>query len=117
MAGPGGQWMECVFYYGPTAKEVFEQHETVIGPVELNKDVLAVLPANRLPPQATPLSRTPIDSWDTLRALVGELNQRSLSPVLFPAFDLASLDHAPPDVRQRAVGLSTLLPILYRSSG
>jgi glycosyl hydrolase family 31 len=117
VAAPGAQSMEFVFYYGPTAKEVFEQHETVIGPVELKKEVLAVLAADRLPPQATLLSKTPIDSWDALGALVRELNQRSLSAVLFPAFDLASLDRAPPDIRQRAVDLSTLLPILYKSSG
>jgi hypothetical protein len=45
------------------------------------------------------------------------LSEWSLSAVLYPALDVDSFAAAPADIRQRAAALSTMLPILYSSSG
>jgi alpha-glucosidase (family GH31 glycosyl hydrolase) len=114
---PGATSIEFMFYWGPTAKEILEQHQTVAGVTEVPSEALDVMPAERLPKEATPLPKTPLDSWDALGATIRRLNEWSLSGVLYPAFDLASFDNAPNDVKQRAADLSTMLPIVYRSSG
>ena len=108
---PGARSIDYVFYYGPTPKEIFEQHQIVTGPTELKEEVLN-LPSGGLPREATPLPKAPIDTWDALGSLVNRLNQWSLSAVLYPAFDRASFDRAPAEVRQRATDLGTLLPIV-----
>ncbi len=113
---PGASSIDYVFYYGPTPKEIFEQHQLATGPTELKEKALDVL-FDGFPSEAMPLPKTPIDTWDALGALVRRLNQWSLSAVLYPAFDLASMDGAASEVRQRAADLSTLLPIVYRSTG
>jgi hypothetical protein len=107
--------IELVFYYGPTPKEILENHQTVVSPGEVTRRSLAVLPPNQLPSPATRLPETPIDSWDALARLVRRLNHWSLSAVLYPAFDLSTLASAPPDVRQRALDLAAVLPLVYNS--
>jgi hypothetical protein len=114
---PRAESMEFVFYYGPTPKEVLEQHLIATGQREVTREALNVLAANRLPRAATPLMNAPVDSFAKLRGLVGMLNQWSLSAVLYPALDLAAFDAASGDVKQRASDLSTVLPIVYRSAG
>lgn len=114
---PGAGSIEFTFYYGPTAKEVLEQHATVAGPTEVTGGALDLLTPDRLPKQATPLPKSALDSWDALAALVRTLNHWSLSAVLYPALDLASFDGAPDEVKQRAADLSAVLPLVYRSSG
>src|ERR1043166_4047552 len=74
----GSQTIEYVFYYGPTPKEIFEQHQTVTGESEVTAGALEMQ---------------------------------------YPALDLGSLDWAKGEVKQRAEDMSTLLPIVYRSSG
>jgi alpha-glucosidase (family GH31 glycosyl hydrolase) len=111
---PGARSIDYFFYYGPTPKEIFEQHQIATGPTELKEKALDVL-FGGLPPEATPLPKEQINTWDALGALVRRLNQWSLSAVLYPALDLASFDRAPTEVRQRAVELSTLLPIVSTS--
>jgi hypothetical protein len=111
---PGARSIDYVFYYGPTPKEIFEQHQIVTGPTELKEEVLN-LPFGGLPREATPLPKEQINTWDALGTLVRTLNQWSLSAVLYPAFDLASFDRAPAEVRQRATDLGTLLPIVSAS--
>ena len=113
----GSQTIEYVFYYGPTPKEILEQHQTVAGESEVTAEALELLSPDRLPPTATPLPKMRLDSWQALGDLVRKLNQWSLSAVQYPALDLASLDWAKGEVKQRAEDMSTLLPIVYRSSG
>ncbi len=93
---PGAPVIEYTFYYGPTPKEIMEQHWTVVRTGEEE-----VAP--------TPVPKAAIDSWAALRALVLKLNQWSLSAVLFPALNLVSFDGAPGEVKQRARDLSELL--------
>jgi glycosyl hydrolase family 31 len=118
IAAQGRRSFEYAFYYGPTPKEILEQHRALTPKGEVTGNSLALLGAARvLPKEATPLPTNAINSWESLSALVTTLNQWSLSAVLYPALDLAVFDKAPNEVKQRAKDLSTLLPIVYRSSG
>ncbi len=93
---PGSGSIEYVFYYGPTPKEIMEQHWTVMRTAEEE-----VTP--------TPVPKISIDSWAALRALVLKLNQWSLSPVLYPTLNLVSIEGASGELKQRARDLSDLL--------
>lgn len=121
--------IDYLFYYGPTPKEILEQHATALN---LNREVksaaLDLLSPEQLPKQGMRLpygaasaipsrDESPIDSWEALGALVGKLNEWSLSGILYPALDLAAFDQAPGDVRHRAAELSAMLPIIYRARG
>jgi hypothetical protein len=107
--------MDFVFYYGPTPKEIIEQHQTVTGAVELKPEVLSVLTAERLPMSATPFPQQPIADWRGLADAVRILNEWSLSAVRYPAFDVSSASRAPDEVKQRVADLAVVLPIVYRS--
>jgi hypothetical protein len=111
----GATSMDFVFYYGPTPKEIIEQHQTAIGQVELKPETLALLTEDRLPISATPLPSQPIGDWHGLVDLVRSLNEWSLSAVRYPAFDVSSASRAPDEVKQRTADLATVLPIIYRS--
>jgi hypothetical protein len=106
--------LDFVFYYGPTPKEILEQHHTVTGAVELKPGMLAVLTPERLPSATTRLSQQ-IRDWTGLADFVRRLNELSLSGVLYPAFDMASVAGAPDDVKQRATDLASILPLVYNS--
>jgi len=112
-----GNSIEYDFYYGPTAKEILEQHATVHPQNEVKAEVLDLLAPGRLPKQAAPLPTAPVRSWDALAALVRTINQWSLSAIAYPALDLGIFDSAPRDVKERAVDLSSMFPIVYRGSG
>lgn len=109
--------IEFVFYYGPTAKEILEQHAAVVGQAEVMPEALDLLPDDRVPKQAMPLPNSKVSFWGAFDSLVRTLTAWSLSAVLYPAVDLASFDAAPAGLKQRAADLCTFLPIVYRSSG
>lgn len=120
--------IDYLFYYGPTPKEILEQHATAMANREIKNAALDLLSPEELPRQAVRLpygaapaipaqDESPIDSWDALGSLVRKLNEWSLSGILYPALDLAAFDQAPRDVRQRAADLSAMLPIVYRTVG
>jgi alpha-glucosidase (family GH31 glycosyl hydrolase) len=113
----GASSIEYVIYYGPTAKEVLEQHANVIGQSEVMAASLDLLAPDKLPKEATPLPRTEVNSWDALAALVRRLNQWSLSAVIYPAVDVGSFDTAASEIKQRAADLGTMLPLVYRGAG
>jgi hypothetical protein len=114
---PGARSIEYTFYYGPTVKEILEQHQAVTGQSEVKQQALDLLAENALPPAAARLPKISLASWDGLATLVRTLNQWSLSAVLYPAFDLSAIAAAPAGIRERARDLATLLPILYGSPG
>ncbi len=105
--------MEIVFYYGPTPKEIFEQHQNVTGRTEITAQSLLVPSSDRLPLAASPLPNTPIDSWASLTQLARTLDQWSLSAVLYPALDLSTLRAARGEIAKRAADLAAILPLLY----
>ncbi len=98
---------ELTFYYGPTPKEIFEQHQTVTGRQEITARFV------QMPPAATPLPDTPLDSWDALDRLVKTLDRWSLSDVLYPALNLSTVSAARDEVARRAADLATMLPLLH----
>jgi len=105
--------MDTIFYYGPTPKEIFEEHETVTVRTEITARSLHAASADHLPMAVSLLPKTPLTSWDALAQLVQTLDQWSLAAVLYPALDLSTLDNAKSDVAKRASDLATMLPILY----
>jgi hypothetical protein len=114
----GAESIDYLYYYGPTPKEILEQHATALN---VNREVksaaLDLLSPEQLPKQATQLSADPVTTWQGFSRLVWQLNEWSLSAVLYPALDLAIFDKAPRDIRQRAADLSAMLPIVYRAAG
>jgi glycosyl hydrolase family 31 len=105
--------MEIFLYYGPTPKEIFEQHQNVTGRTEITAQSLLVASSDRLPLAASPLPNKPLDSWDSLTQLVRTLDQWSLSAVLYPALDLSTLRVSRGEVVKRAADLAAILPLLY----
>lgn len=95
---------DSVLYYGPAPKEILEQHQIVTG-------------AKRVPGDITQLPPTVFDSWEKLAGFVELLNQKSLSAVLYPQFDLNNVNSAPAAIKQRVLDLAAVLPIVYPSAG
>lgn len=105
--------VELTFYYGPTPKEIFEQHQIVTGKTELTAHALHLPSADRLAPAETPLPDTPLDSWEALDWLTKTLDSWSLSAVLYPALNLSALNAARGEIAKRAEDLAAMLPLLY----
>jgi hypothetical protein len=106
--------IEFAFYHGGAPKEILEQHLIVAGQTEVTLDSLPLLRQERVPKEATKLADKKIDSWAALGDLVRTLNHESLSAVLYPALDVSTID-GPEAVRQRALDLAAILPLIYRS--
>jgi hypothetical protein len=85
--------IDYYFYYGPTPKEIFEEHH-------------AVRPAA----EPWPVSSERFGSWNTLRASLLRLVHAAMSAVLAPEFDLAPYANAPPELVERARQLGSLVP-------
>jgi alpha-glucosidase (family GH31 glycosyl hydrolase) len=99
---PASQAMEMYFYYGPTPKEIFEQHQIVTGRSET--------------PTPTPLPTIALDSWDALARLVETIQAWSLSDVVYPSLDVFALDSAKGELAKRAADLASMLPLLTGES-
>ena len=85
--------IDYYFYYGPTPKEIFEEHKAV-----------------RLPAEAWPVSSERFGSWSTLRASLLRMVHAAMSAVLAPEFDLTPYANAPPELLERARQLGSLVP-------
>ncbi len=114
---PGASSIDYLFYYGPSAKEILEQHATFNPTPEVDAERLDLLAPDRLPKQVSPLPDSPVRTWDALAELIRTVNQWSLSGVIYPALDLLIFDRAPEDIKRRAADLSSLFPIIYRRAG
>jgi hypothetical protein len=108
--------MDVMFYYGPSPKEVFEEHQKVTGRTEITEQSLRVPSSDRLPLAASPLPNAPLDSWDALSNLVRTLNRWSLSAVLYPALDLSTLASARGEIARRGQDLAAIVPLLCGGS-
>ena len=85
--------IDYFFYYGPTPKEILEEHN-------------AVRPAA----EAWPASSERFGSWNTLRVSLLRMVHGAMSAVLAPEFDLAPYANAPPELIERARQLGSLVP-------
>lgn len=90
----GAEEIEFIFYYGPTPKEILEQHTLVTGRAE---DPGAI--ENRV-----------VDGWEGVEDLVRALNEESLSATLNSKINVTVADRAPRDVRRRVADLAALVP-------
>ena len=85
--------IDYFFYYGPTPKEIFEEHHSV-----------------RALADPWPASSERPGSWATLRAALLRLTHGAMSAALAPEFDLAPYADAPPELLRRARQLGSLVP-------
>jgi hypothetical protein len=85
--------IDYYFYYGPTPKEIFEEHKAV-----------------RAAAEAWPVSAERFGSWSTLRDSLLRMVHGAMSAVLEPEFDLTPYANAPPELVQRARQLGSLVP-------
>ena len=84
--------IDYYFYYGPTVKQVFEEHKTVRGPSELWQAAA---------------ERTA--SWTNLRDTILRLVQGAMSARVTPVMDLAVYAKAPAELLQRARQVGSLV--------
>lgn len=84
--------VDYFIYYGPTVKEIFEEHQSVRGR-ETPWAVAAGNPA----------------TWEGLRASLLRLVHGAMSAALDPAFDLTPFANAPPELAARARQLGSLV--------
>jgi hypothetical protein len=85
--------IDYYFYYGPTPKEILEEHHTV-----------------RPAAEAWPVSSERFGSWSTLRDSLLRMVHAAMSAVLAPEFDLTPYANAPPELIERARQLGSLVP-------
>ena len=86
---PFARRIEYFFYYGPSIKEVLEEHLLITGAISpISPSQVEIGPVSRLPKHATPVSPMPFGD------LLAWLQHASLSAILTPAVDLSRIDHA-----------------------
>jgi hypothetical protein len=102
---------EYWFYYGPTPKEILEEHREVeTPPPPLKRWQLGILQPNQQPRAGW---RLPVPKdWEGLRTSVFALVHGSLSGLLLPVLDLDLHDTASLLVFRRAAQLASLVPIV-----
>jgi hypothetical protein len=87
-----GPEIDYYFYYGPTPKEIFEEHN---------------LHGNHPDPWSVSSER--FGSWATLKASLLRIVQGSMSSAIAPMFNLAAYNMAPPELQARARQLGSLV--------
>lgn len=84
--------IDYYFYYGPTLKQVLEEHHRVIGPAAL-----------------WAAAHDRFGSWESLRAVTPRVLHGAMSGMIAPTFDLKPYDGAPDELRARARQLGSLV--------
>jgi alpha-glucosidase (family GH31 glycosyl hydrolase) len=84
--------IDYYFYYGPTIKQVLEEHNGVRGTAAL-----------------WPAETAKIGSWETLRNTLLRIVQGGISGAIAPTFDLGVYAGAPQELQQRARQLGSLV--------
>jgi hypothetical protein len=87
-----GPEIDYYFYYGPTPKEIFEEHN---------------LHGNH--PDPWSVSGDRFGSWATLKVSLLRIVQGSMSAAIAPMFNLAAYNTAPPELQARARQLGSLV--------
>ncbi len=114
LAGAGR--LDYFFYYGPTPKEILEQHmevEPISG--QWSPGDLGVLARDGVPAYATRLP-SPEGTWEGLAGSVRRMIHASLSGLLVPVFDVGGYRNAPPALAARALKLGAVAPMLVDST-
>ena len=87
-----GPQVDYYFYYGPTPKEIFEEHN---------------LTEKQPAPWSVASER--FGSWATLKASLLRMVHGSMSAAIAPMFNLAAYNRAPPELQSRARQLGSLV--------
>jgi alpha-glucosidase (family GH31 glycosyl hydrolase) len=87
-----GPAIDYYFYYGPTIKQVMEEHHGVRGTAALWASETAKA-----------------GSWETLRNTLLRIVQGGISGAIAPTFDLGAYANAAPELQQRARQLGSLV--------
>jgi len=112
----GGDRVEVFFYYGPTPKEILEEHAGVAGSIQSpGSNEFGILAANGVPRAATILSAPGEGSWATLEESIRSLAHLSMSAMLLPAFDLSPYQSGDGALLERAAQLGSVAPIVFAS--
>ena len=112
----GGNRVEFFFYYGPTPKEILEEHAAVAGRIQSpDSSKFAILAADQVPKAATVLSAPGEGAWTTLRDSIRSMAHLSMSAMLLPAFDLSPYQSGDGALLERAAQLGGVAPILFAS--
>lgn len=110
----GAAFLEYYFHYGPTPKEVLEEHKGVVETApELRSWDFGILPRIRLPHGTVVLPNAREPSWEALRGTVRSLLQASMSAVLVPSMDLTAYEPAPVPLFRRAMELARVMPLVH----
>ena len=84
--------VDYFFYYGPSTKQIFEEHEAVRGT-----------------PEPWPASTDRFGSWATLKATLLRLVHGAMSAALMPTLSLRPYDRMPAELVQRARQIGSLV--------
>jgi hypothetical protein len=84
--------IDYYFYYGPTIKQVMEEHRAVRGSAAL-----------------WPVAAERFGSWATLRTALLRIVQGAMSAAIAPTLDLGPYANGPPELQQRARQLGSLV--------
>lgn len=110
VAAHGANRVDYYFYYGPTPKEIYEQHQMVMEPVaDVDEEVFRILPAGRVPKYATKLG------WNGLEDGIRKLCNSALSGILVPAVDLGALIMGSDSLYDRAAELAAAAPVVFET--
>ncbi|MGO9093922.1 MAG: hypothetical protein ACLQGV_01750 [Bryobacteraceae bacterium] len=103
-----GDRVEFFFYYGPSPKEILEEHLRAAAEAEYfgAADLTIRKPSRNSAGQA---------SWDELRGTVYALQHESMSAMLVPSFDLSRYQASGGALAARASQLAAFIPTLYAS--
>ncbi len=107
---PGRRSVEFFFYYGPSPKEILEEHATVsAGLAPLDSGDVSSL--SRVPQGAVllPAMRA---GWEGMRQVVRNVLRASCSALLLPAVDVTACLEGPQELRRRALALASYLPLV-----
>lgn len=110
----GGDRAEFFFYYGPTPKEILEEHAGVAGSIQSpDSGKFGILRADQAPKAASIVTAPGEGSWATLRESIWSMAHLSMSAVLLPAFDLWPYQSGEGALLERAAQLGSVTPILF----
>lgn len=112
----GRDHVEYFFHYGPTPKEILEEHVTVSGGLSnIDWSEFQLLEARTLPKEAVKLAGPRWASWEGVRESLAWLFSASYSAVLLPAFDVSAHQAGEGALARRLMRLASLMPVLYES--
>jgi alpha-glucosidase (family GH31 glycosyl hydrolase) len=87
-----GPEIDYFFHYGPTPKEIFEEHSLL-----------------HISPQPWPVSTERFASWATLRNSMVRIVQGAMSAANTPLFDLTPYNNAPEELKTRARQMGSIV--------